>query len=535
MIAGFGKRMSERNTQLIEQETQRRKDLVSLYTMLYNQPNMPPEMRQMFLEFMMEIPQLDPLKKMPPKYTDLGKALDTRRELPGPTMPLPSGDPDEPPPAEPAPAPDPGTLMGAAAPPGPPIPTPPEVAEVTRPPVAPEIGPPAPALEAPAPGAPVPAALPPAPGPPAAAPRPPTPGGEAVPMLPGMAAAAALPPPPDPFAPTEYEQRPAPGMEFTPRERAILDRVESGRATATEINEAQMFMRANIPPPGITFPRPVPVSAGGAVAHVDPVTAQPTGEMTYGPEATGTTPGAGTFDAYVGRALQVARDQKRMQGLPGILTPQEENDIVEESQETYPRERAGQWEKLFDIDTGVEIGSVNYERNTFRPIPLGMAGEYSDAARLRSSPLSDQARKDKSALEVMLQDTQRLDVLGDRNRDKIGPGWGRYYGAARQFYDIGEEANRMYRIANNLSELLLRARSGAQINEDERANLERMMPNPAGTVSAFFANLKEFQLESMRLYRKRFRVEYQPLMIQEDGSVWEITPTGSLRQIDQLF
>ena len=224
-----------------------------------------------------------------------------------------------------------------------------------------------------------------------------------------------------------------------------------------------------------------------------------------------------------------------MQGLSPTLSAEEENDIVEQANEDYPRERPGQWEKLFDIDTGVEIGSVNYERNLFRPIPLGMAGEYSDSARLTGSPLSDQARKDKSALEVMLQDTQRLDVLADRNRDKIGPGWGRYYNVARQFYDIGEEANRMYRIANNLSELLLRARSGAQINEDERANLERMMPNPGGTESAFFANLKEFQLETMRLYRKRFRIEYQPLMIQEDGSVWETTPTGSLRQIDQLF
>lgn len=547
MIAGFGERAAERNTLLMNQEIDRRKGLVALYTTLYNAPNMPPEMRQKFLEFIVEIPQLPFDKKLPPKYTDLAKLLQERQQLPGPMLPPSTAVPDGIPPlAEPTPEPD---LIGAAAPPAPPeavapaAPGAPTAAPLPPVPVEAPV-PPTGVTPAPAPVAPeAPAAraiVPPAEAP-AAVVGAPTPAGEAAPALatvaaatPPAAAAPGIPPPPDVFAPLPHEMGPPPTFEETPRAQAILNRIASGRATATEINEAQQWLRAGLPPPDITMPRPVPVTAGGALAEVDPL-GRLTGEMLAGPPAVGTVPGVGTFDAYVENAFQTAREQKRAQGLPPILSAEERNDIIEQSQETYPRSRAGQWIPLYDENSNVQFGAVNYEQQAFRPIPLGTAGDFAGAGQITDRPLSDTARKDKAALEVMLQDTQRLDVLANMNRDKIGPGWGRYYGVARRFYDIGESANRMFRIAQNLRDLLVRARSGAQVNERELEEMEKIMPNPSGTESAFFANLREFQLEGMRIFRNRFKVEYKPLLIQDDGSVWEQQPGGKIVQIDQLY
>jgi hypothetical protein len=72
------------------QEVERRKGLVEMYQFLYDKPDMPPEMKQKFLEFMVEIPQHPYDKKLPKQYTDLGGLMQFRRQITPPLLP-PSG------------------------------------------------------------------------------------------------------------------------------------------------------------------------------------------------------------------------------------------------------------------------------------------------------------------------------------------------------------------------------------------------------------------------------------------------------------
>lgn len=90
MIGGLGEAAHERNTMLMSQEVERRKGLVDLYTSLYQNPNMPPEMKQKFLEFMVQIPQLPYDKKLPKQYTDLNALMEFRQQIRPPLLP-PSG------------------------------------------------------------------------------------------------------------------------------------------------------------------------------------------------------------------------------------------------------------------------------------------------------------------------------------------------------------------------------------------------------------------------------------------------------------
>jgi hypothetical protein len=90
MIGGIGEAAHEKNALLMSQEVERRKGLVEMYQFLYDKPDMPPEMKQKFLEFMIEIPQHPYDKKLPKHYTDLGGLMQFRQQIPPPVLP-PSG------------------------------------------------------------------------------------------------------------------------------------------------------------------------------------------------------------------------------------------------------------------------------------------------------------------------------------------------------------------------------------------------------------------------------------------------------------
>jgi hypothetical protein len=57
-------------------------------------------------------------------------------------------------------------------------------------------------------------------------------------------------------------------------------------------------------------------------------------------------------------------------------------------------------------------------------------------------------------------------------------------------------------MTDDAGDQLLRARSGAQINDQEYQRLRNLVPNPRGTVSKFFSDLRLFRNEMTRLQQK---------------------------------
>lgn len=83
--AGMGRKASERNKTLMDQEIKRREGLVEYYKGIYENVNMPPEIQQKAFQFMVEIPQIGFDKKLPKQYTDVNALLELRQGLQGPT------------------------------------------------------------------------------------------------------------------------------------------------------------------------------------------------------------------------------------------------------------------------------------------------------------------------------------------------------------------------------------------------------------------------------------------------------------------
>ncbi len=528
MIAGIGKRAKEQNEQLLQQEVDRREGLVALYKELYESPNIPPEMKQKFLQYMFEIPQIPYDKKLPKQYTDVMGLLDERQQLQGPMGP-------------------PSAAIGAAptpptAPPGQPRPTPEGLigsamgeAQQAGVPYAPPGG----GFPAPAPGA---GALPPGAGAP-----PPGAGG--------------ITPP-----------GPAPSLDYTPEQLQTIRDFEARGAAATAINVANQYKKANLRPPGIDPNMPVELSPGEMA-----VPTGPSGEML--PEGAFTAPagaptgeGPGSFDHYA-RAALIANgfDPNDAADRPG-----QRNLIIAAAKRQFERPPIGVFMPLID-GFGTILGFYNAQTGestgpppetalapgarvlpgeapgppgTFPPQPPGPPGvqEYSQrelegiraeigrglesgvgtagpAARRTGISLSE--RDKMAAMKVMLQDVDRLRYYAGQHPEAIGLFWGNIYKFGRGITDVPVGINKMFRIGENLAELLLRARSGAQINESEFKRLRDLMPNPANPPTKFWADLSEYFLETKRLYEMKFNKRYTALEILPDGSIWEVDERGN--------
>jgi hypothetical protein len=142
-------------------------------------------------------------------------------------------------------------------------------------------------------------------------------------------------------------------------------------------------------------------------------------------------------------------------------------------QDAAPPKSANEPGAYMDLrnDNGQVIGAWNPKSGEFHQIPAAAEGS-------RRTGLPAGERQQLAATEVMLQDIGTLRSLANAHRGSIGPVEGRV--AAVKRLTIGEdpEVNELFRISDNLSDQLLRARSGAQINEEEDARLRTLVPNP---------------------------------------------------------
>ncbi len=121
----------------------------------------------------------------------------------------------------------------------------------------------------------------------------------------------------------------------------------------------------------------------------------------------------------------------------------------------------------------------------------------------RKARLSASAIKEETILSVMLEDIERLQELSAKHPEAIGPIQGRLGAVRAKTVGNPPEVTELRRLAFNLSDQLLRARSGAQINEQEYARLARLVPQPSDPEIDFATKLKSFQDEIQRTLAKR--------------------------------
>ena len=103
----------------------------------------------------------------------------------------------------------------------------------------------------------------------------------------------------------------------------------------------------------------------------------------------------------------------------------------------------------------------------------------------------------------MLEYIKRLQELSAKHPEAIGPIQGRLGAIRAKTTGNLPEITELRRLAFNLSDQLLRARSGAQINEQEYARLSRLVPQPSDPDIDFSTKLKSFQDEIQRTLAKR--------------------------------
>jgi hypothetical protein len=122
---------------------------------------------------------------------------------------------------------------------------------------------------------------------------------------------------------------------------------------------------------------------------------------------------------------------------------------------------------------------------------------------MRKSPMAVSELQQESAMDVMLQDIGTLRQLAERNKGSIGTIEGRATALQRATTGTSDEVNEMFRLSDNMSDMLLRARSGAQINEQEYNRLRSLVPNPRGPEGKFFSDLAGFESELKRTLAAR--------------------------------
>ncbi len=122
-----------------------------------------------------------------------------------------------------------------------------------------------------------------------------------------------------------------------------------------------------------------------------------------------------------------------------------------------------------------------------------------EVAGLRKSPVSPAAMDKRATLQQMIDDTGTLRTIADKHKDNIGWVSGNWTKLTRGKFGANPEVQDMFRISKNIGDQLLRARSGAQINEQEYQRMIQLVPDPASHYSQFDSNLRAFQRELQNL------------------------------------
>jgi len=130
----------------------------------------------------------------------------------------------------------------------------------------------------------------------------------------------------------------------------------------------------------------------------------------------------------------------------------------------------------------------------FRPNPEGNP----------SKPLPDGAEKELGAYSGLRESIIRAKNLF--KEDYVGPVAGRFYSIAENWKNLPENQVKFYSFVNDTKDALLRARSGAQINEQEYARLVKFLPTAELPAKNFKARMSRFEEQVDILMKEKTRV-----------------------------
>lgn len=121
-----------------------------------------------------------------------------------------------------------------------------------------------------------------------------------------------------------------------------------------------------------------------------------------------------------------------------------------------------------------------------------------------AKPLTGEAAKSVAQLDTLLEMSDDVEALFDEKF--VGQVTGRL-GAAREFTgEIAEQEVEFRRVTRDIKDMLLRARSGAQINEQEFKRLSNLTPSPEQPAKVFKARLRGFRRAVRQLRENRVRI-----------------------------
>lgn len=155
--------------------------------------------------------------------------------------------------------------------------------------------------------------------------------------------------------------------------------------------------------------------------------------------------------------------------------------------------------------TGRIVGTFNNVTGEVSPVAGGKPGEPAalGGVNVRRSGVPAGEMEKRGILTSMLSDLNELETLAEGQEGNIGPLAGRFAAARRATVGVGPDTNDMFHIADNLADQLLRARSGAQINEQEYRRLRLLTPNPRTPSEKFWADLRRFKIELQNILSAR--------------------------------
>lgn len=217
--------------------------------------------------------------------------------------------------------------------------------------------------------------------------------------------------------------------------------------------------------------KPINVAPGGVLW--DPNTGQPVFSAPTKPD-------------QVKWELHTATDDK------GVVREWFTNPVTKESTAPVEKGKIGKEKQSTPIGTLIPVVNNSGEITGLLNNKTG-ALQTPPVAGARKSPLSATENTRRGAMNGMLKQATMADRLSTKYAQYIGPVAGR----ATEFklstvgYDNPDIAE-LVRLSNDLSDQLLRARSGAQINEQEYKRLSKLVPRVTQPFSTYRSNLASF-------------------------------------------
>lgn len=140
-----------------------------------------------------------------------------------------------------------------------------------------------------------------------------------------------------------------------------------------------------------------------------------------------------------------------------------------------------------------------------------------------SKPLPESATKEFGAYAALMKNIQAVENKYKPNY--VGPVSGRYYSLKEGVVGLPEQQTQFYALVRDNQDTLLRARSGAQINEQEYQRLKRFLPDPTDPPKTFKAKLNRYK-DAVRNYQIEKAKTYSGQGYKIDISTGEVPKTS---------